>query len=90
MMPKKKNNSDLAAIGMAAQKAGVSRQSLQYYLMLGLLDPTEITAAGRRLFDAAAIDRIRLIKTLNANGYTLRGIRELFLQQDRRAMKGKE
>ena len=29
-------------VGKAAQKAGVSRQSLQYYLMVGLLEPTQI------------------------------------------------
>ncbi|MHC4627529.1 MAG: MerR family DNA-binding transcriptional regulator [Planctomycetota bacterium] len=41
----------LASIGTAAKKAGISRQSLQYYLMVGLLEPTEITPTGRRLFD---------------------------------------
>lgn len=67
-------------IGQAAEKAGISRQSLQYYLMVGLLEPTEVTATGRRLFDQKAIERIRLIKKLNDSGYPLRAIRELFME----------
>ena len=71
---------ELIAIGPAAKKAGISRQSLQYYLMVGLLEPTEVTQTGRRLFDKKAIERIRLIKKLNDTGYPLRAIRELFME----------
>ena len=67
-------------IGAAAKKAGISRQSLQYYIMVGLLEPTEVTPTGRRLFDQKNIERIKLIKKLNDSGYPLRAIRELFLQ----------
>jgi len=65
---------------MAAKKAGISRQSLQYYLMVGLLEPAKVTPTGRRLFDEKTIGRIRLIKKLNDSGYPLRAIRELFLE----------
>ncbi len=67
-------------IGAAAEKAGVSRQSLQYYLMVGLLEATEVTSTGRRLFDAKAVQRIKLIKKLNESGYPLRAIRDLFME----------
>ncbi|MHC4911591.1 MAG: helix-turn-helix domain-containing protein [Planctomycetota bacterium] len=67
-------------IGAAAKKAGISRQSLQYYVMVGLVEPTEVTTSGRRLFDNKSIERIRLIKKLNDSGYPLRAIRELFLE----------
>lgn len=70
----------LMSVGTAAKKAGISRQSLQYYLMVGLLEPTEVTPTGRRLFDEKSVARIKLIKTLNESGYPLRAIRELFLQ----------
>ncbi|MCP4453158.1 MAG: MerR family transcriptional regulator [Planctomycetes bacterium] len=69
----------LIPIGKAAEKAGVSRESLQYYLMIGLLEPTELTASGRRLFSDKAIQRIKLIKRLNKSGYPLRAIRDLFM-----------
>lgn len=79
-MPVKEKES-LNRIGIAAKEAGISRQSLQYYLMVGLLEPTEITDTGRRLFSRKAIERIRLIKKLNDSGYPLRAIRELFLEK---------
>ena len=72
--------SELMPIGTAAKKAGISRQSLQYYLMVGLLEPTEVATGGRRLFDEKAIKRIKLIRKLNDSGYPLRAIRELFLE----------
>ena len=72
--------SKLAPIGTAAKKAGVSRQSLQYYLMVGLLEPTEVTPSGRRMFDQKCIERIKIIKKLNKSGYPLRAIRELFME----------
>ena len=72
--------SRLAPIGTAAIKAGISRQSLQYYLMVGLLEPAEVTPTGRRLFDKKCIERIKLIKKLNDSGYHLRDIRELFVE----------
>ena len=72
--------SELVPIGTAAKKAGISRQSLQYYLMVGLLEPTEVTPTGRRLFDEKCIECIKLIKKLNDSGYPLRAIRELFME----------
>jgi len=48
--------------------------------MVGLLEPTEVTPTGRRLFDEKSIERIKLIKKLNKSGYPLRAIRELFLE----------
>ena len=71
---------NLSSIGIAAKKAGISRQSLQYYLMVGLLEPTEVTPSGRRMFDERGIERIKLIKKLNDSGYPLRAIRELFME----------
>lgn len=65
---------------MAAKTAGVSRQSVQYYLMMGLIEPAEVTKTSRRLFDQKSIERIKLVRKLNGSGYPLRAIRELFLE----------
>ncbi|MDD5458959.1 MAG: MerR family transcriptional regulator [Phycisphaerae bacterium] len=73
-MSKKK----LFTVGQAAKKAGISRQTLQYYLLVGILEPTETTGTRRRLFDEKAVEKIKLIKKLNDSGYPLREIRELF------------
>ncbi len=72
-------DSNLVSIGAAAKKAGISRQTLQYYIMLGLIEATQSTPTGRRLFDESSIHKVKLIKKLNESGYTLRAIRELFL-----------
>jgi DNA-binding transcriptional MerR regulator len=80
---------ELLPVGKAAKKAGVSRQSLQYYLMVGLLEPSEVTETGRRLFDNKAVERVKLIKKLNDSGYPLRAIRELFME-GRTDMKGQQ
>jgi len=55
--------------------------------MVGLLEPTEVTPSGRRLFDQKCIERIKLIKKLNKSGYPLRAIRELFME-NRGELKG--
>ena len=70
----------LMSVGVAAEKAGVSRQSLQYYLMIGLLEPNKVTAGGRRMFNNKGVEKIKLIKRLNESGYPLRAIRELFME----------
>jgi len=48
--------------------------------MIGLLEPTEVTPTGRRLFDEKTIGRIKLIKQLKDSGYPLRAIKELFME----------
>lgn len=48
--------------------------------MIGLLEPTEVTPTGRRLFDEKTIARIKLIKQLKDSGYPLRAIKELFME----------
>jgi DNA-binding transcriptional MerR regulator len=57
--------------------------------MVGLLEPTEVTPTGRRMFDKKAIELIKLIKKLNDSGYPLRAIRELFME-GRSDLKGTE
>jgi len=57
--------------------------------MVGLLEPTEVTPTGRRMFDEKGIERIKLIRKLNESGYPLRAIRELFME-GRSDLKGSE
>ena len=75
-----KDEKKLFQIGTAAKKAGISRQSLQYYIMVGVVEAAEVSDSGRRLFDDAVVERIKLVKKLNKSGYPLRAIRELFLE----------
>ena len=76
---KSTDKTSLMRIGSAAKKAGVSRQTLQYYVMVDLIKPSSRSPSGQRLFDQNAVKRIKLIRRLNRSGYTLRGIRDIFL-----------
>jgi len=73
--------SNLLTLAQAAEAAGVSKQTVEYYVMLGLLEPIRNPAGRRRYFDAALVRRIRLIRQLNDSGYTLRAIRETYLRR---------
>jgi len=67
-------------ISQAAKAAGVSSQTIEYYIMLGLIEPIRQPGKRGRLFDDAIVQRIRLIRQLNETGYTLREIRETYLR----------
>lgn len=83
MAKEKKSSRQLMKTAEAAKAGGVSRQTLQYYLMVGLVEATERTSAGHQLFDEEAIKRIQLVKQISDSGYPLREIREIFLQHEK-------
>jgi DNA-binding transcriptional MerR regulator len=72
---------ELMRISQAARAAGVSAQTLEYYIMLGLVEPLGLPDRRGRFFDAGHVTRIRLIHKLNATGYTLQEIREIHLRR---------
>jgi MerR family mercuric resistance operon transcriptional regulator len=78
-----KSDSDkqLMRISQAAEAAGVSPQTIEYYLMLGLIEPIRQPGKRGRFFDESHVKRIRLVRQLNESGYTLRSIRETYLRQ---------
>ena len=67
-------------IGQAASAAGVSTNTVEYYVLLGLITPITSSGSRQRSFDAALVKRIRLIHELNESGYTLREIRRTWLK----------
>ena len=71
-------------ISQAAKAAGVSSQTIEYYIMLGLIEPIRQPGKRSRFFNDAIVQRIRLIRQLNETGYTLREIRETYLQRKNR------
>jgi DNA-binding transcriptional MerR regulator len=75
------SNRKLWKAGELARFTGLTRQSLHQYVLLGLLVPVETTKGGQRLFDQKAAERIKLIRDLLANGYTLRDIRDTFFKE---------
>lgn len=76
-----KDTEKFVKLGEAAGAAGVSKQTLEYYIMLGLVTPINRPAGSRRrFFDTSLVKRIRLIRELNETGYTLREIRTTWLR----------
>jgi DNA-binding transcriptional MerR regulator len=81
-MPKgKTSKSAPMRISQAAAAAGVSKQTVEYYVMLGLVSPLRLPNRPGRIFNDDLVKRIRLIRHLNNSGYTLRAIRETYLRQ---------
>ncbi len=68
-------------ISAAASAAGVSNQTIEYYIMIGLITPLRRGGERGRFFDDALVKRIKLIRKLNDSGYTLRDIREIYLKR---------
>lgn len=68
-------------ISQAAKAAGVSVQTVEYYILLGLVRPVRPAGRRARLFNSQHVRRIRLIHRLNVSGYALRDIRETYLKK---------
>ena len=81
MAQNERGNNSLMRISEAARAAGVSTQTVEYYIMLGLIIPIRPAGKRGRFFDAQLIRRIRLIRRLNESGYTLQAIRETYLSK---------
>ncbi len=64
-------------IGRVAKTAGVPASTLRYYEREGLLDAPVRTAAGYRMYDDQAVERLRFIRAAQAVGFTLDDIRTL-------------
>ena len=79
-MTAEKPNTSMMKISQAARAAGVSCQTIEYYILIGLISPIR-NRTGGRLFDEGLIRRIRLIRRLNSTGYTLRSIRETYMRR---------
>lgn len=57
-----------------AALTGVSPRTLRYYDSIGLLKPAQVTEAGYRLYDDAALERLHMIIVYRELGLSLNGI----------------
>jgi DNA-binding transcriptional MerR regulator len=64
-------------IGQLARTAGVPVSTVRYYERRGLLRPDRRTRANYRTYDAAALERLRFIRSAQATGFSLKDIQEL-------------
>jgi DNA-binding transcriptional MerR regulator len=70
-------------ISSLAERVGLRSDTLRYYERLGLLEPTGRSAAGYRLYDEAAAERLQFIKSIQRMGLRLRDVKELLDVRDR-------
>ncbi len=64
-------------IGQLAAKTGLSVRTLRFYADNGVLPPAGRTVSGYRLFDADAVARARLVRTLRELGVGLDDVRRV-------------
>ena len=56
---------------------GVSVRTLHHYDAIGLLKPTQVTEAGYRLYDGAALERLYMILVYRELGLSLKAIGDI-------------
>ena len=80
-MRRKTVKDGLYTAGELARRAGMTRQTVHHYTVLGLIVPVERTEGGFRLYDDSALRRIRLVQGLLSTGYTLRDLSETYFKE---------
>ncbi|MFB9236437.1 MerR family transcriptional regulator [Plantactinospora siamensis] len=75
----------LLSIGQLARRTGLTVRAIRFWSDAGLVPPTGRSAAGYRRYDAAAVARLDLVRTLRDLGLDLGTIRRLL---DRQATVG--
>ncbi|MBU7598337.1 MerR family transcriptional regulator [Streptomyces sp. P38-E01] len=62
-------------VGELARQTGLTVRALHHYERIGLLEPSERTAGGHRLYDEADVARLYRIVTLRGLGLSLESVR---------------
>ena len=71
------NSEEKLLIGRLADLAAVKSDTIRFYERSGLLPKAERTASGYRVYDEAALKRVRFIKKAQSLGFTLDEIRRI-------------
>lgn len=65
----------MMTVNQVSKLSGVSIRTLHYYDTIGLLHPTEVTGAGYRLYDEAALERLQQILLFRELEFPLKEIK---------------
>jgi DNA-binding transcriptional MerR regulator len=74
---------DLLKTREVLEATRITHQTLYRYVTLGLIEESDTTAGGQRLFHPNVVELIEQIKELNQSGYSLRDIKEIFYKEPR-------
>ncbi len=69
--------------GEVLKASGVSREVFYRYLTMGLVKAAKISPGGHNLFAESVFTQLELIQSLNASGYTLRDIKDIYFRDER-------
>lgn len=69
--------------GEVLKRAGISREVFYRYLTMGLIKPARTSSGGHNLFSDAVFRHIELIRDLNASGFSLRDIKDIYFRDKR-------
>jgi DNA-binding transcriptional MerR regulator len=85
-MARSSSEKRLLKTGDVLKRSGVSRQMLYNYVALGLVGPDLVrtTPAGHMLFTDRIFNRLSLIQNLQLSGYSLRDMKDIFFERERR------
>ena len=72
----------MKSISQVAKLTGVSIRTLQYYDEIGLLKPSELTAAGYRMYDNNALQTLQQILFFKDLGFPLKEIKKILEKPD--------
>ena len=67
----------MRTVNEVSKLTGVSIRTLHYYDEIGLLQPTEVTDAGYRLYDDTALERLQHIMLYRELEFPLKDIRDI-------------
>lgn len=67
----------MKTISQVAELSGISVRALQYYDEIGLLEPSELTPAGYRLYDDEALQKLQQILLFREFDFKLKEIKEI-------------
>jgi|GEM_PF-892420 len=73
---------DFMTVGQLARRMGTTPRTLQYYDQAGLLEPSELSSGGRRLYTAEDAVRLQRIQSMKSLGFSLDDIRTRLLKLD--------
>lgn len=68
------SNKRLLTVAQAARTVGLSPSALRFYEREGILHPSSKSAAGYRLYDRAALNRLRFVRAAQSIGLPLKDI----------------
>lgn len=77
-------------VGEVSRRLGLNPQTLYFYERIGLMPNPQRTAAGYRLYDQNALERLTFITQAKALGLSLDDIKDLLALQDGQQLSCKE